>query len=160
MIFVAVGTQKFQLNRLLKEIDNLIEKGVIKEDVFAQIGESDYFPQRYDYEKFINKEQFEEKISGCDILITHGGVGTIVAGLRNNKKVIVFPRLKKYEEHVDDHQMEIAEAFSQKNYVIKCEEAQELEDAISECRIRDFDAYESQRSLMVSKIRQFLDSME
>ena len=159
MIFVAVGTQKFQLNRLLKEIDNLIENGVITQEVFAQIGESDYIPQKYGYEKFINKEQFEEKISQCDILITHGGVGTIVAGLKRGKKVIVFPRRAKYAEHVDDHQLEIAEAFSQKDYVIACEEAADLESAVAECTTRQFAQYESERELMLGVIRNFLDTI-
>ena len=40
MIFVAVGTQKFQMNRLLEEIDNCIEGRDITEKVFAQIGNS------------------------------------------------------------------------------------------------------------------------
>jgi len=158
MIFVALGTQKFQLNRLLKEIDNLIEKGVITEEVFAQIGESNYIPQRYEYEKFMSKEQFEEKISGCDILITHGGVGTIVAGLKRNKKVIVFPRLKKYGEHVDDHQLEIAKSFSQLNYVLECDDADDLEKVFCESEEEKFSRYVSQREIVVGTIREFLDT--
>ena len=30
MIFVAVGTQKFQFNRLLKAVDALVEQGQLK----------------------------------------------------------------------------------------------------------------------------------
>lgn len=45
MIFVVLGTQKFPLNRLLKEIDDLVGSGKITEPVFAQIGWSDYIPQ-------------------------------------------------------------------------------------------------------------------
>lgn len=37
MIYVAVGTQKFQFNRLLRNVDDLIESGVISEPVFAQV---------------------------------------------------------------------------------------------------------------------------
>ena len=36
MIFITLGSQKFQFNRLLKKVDDLIESGVIKEEVFAQ----------------------------------------------------------------------------------------------------------------------------
>ena len=159
MIFVALGTQKFQLNRLLMKIDDLIEEGIIKDEVFAQIGESDYIPQRYEYEKFTNKEQFEGKISQCDILITHGGVGTIVAGLKRNKKVIIFPRLKKYGEHVDDHQLEIANSFSQLNYVLECDDADDLEKVLCECQEKEFSQYVSQREVVIGTIQEFLDTM-
>lgn len=159
MIFVALGTQKFQMNRLLKSLDNLIERNIITDNIFAQIGESDYIPKRYEYSPFMNKEKFEEKISECDILITHGGVGTIIAGLKKNKKVIVFPRLKKYGEHVDDHQLEIAKSFSQLNYVIECDEADELERAICECAKKEFNQYVSQREVVVETINDFLNTI-
>ena len=45
MIFITVGSQKFQFNRLLEQIDLLIENKIIKEEVFAQIGSSDYIPK-------------------------------------------------------------------------------------------------------------------
>ena len=47
MIFVTLGSQKFQFNRLLIEIDRLIEEGKITEKVFAQTGYSDYKPKNY-----------------------------------------------------------------------------------------------------------------
>lgn len=42
MIFITLGSQKFQFNRLLKALDDLVEEGAIQEEVFAQIGYSDY----------------------------------------------------------------------------------------------------------------------
>ena len=55
MIFVTLGTQKFQLNRLLKQLDKYIEQGQITDKVIAQIGYSDYLPKRYEYIDFLNK---------------------------------------------------------------------------------------------------------
>ena len=88
MIFVALGTQKFQFNRLLQMIDQLLVDGKITEPVFAQIGNSDYAPQNFQYASFLDKREFEEKIEECDVLITHSGVATIIAGLKNEKKVM------------------------------------------------------------------------
>ena len=85
MIFVVLGTQKFPLNRLLKEIDDLVGSGKITEPVFAQIGWSDYIPQNFAFERFLEKSSFEEKIAECSMLITHSGVGTIVTGMRYGK---------------------------------------------------------------------------
>ena len=45
MVFITLGSQKFQFNRLLRAVDELIEKKVIQEDVFAQTGYSDYEPK-------------------------------------------------------------------------------------------------------------------
>ena len=69
MIFVTLGTQKFQLNRLLKQLDKYIEQGQITDKVIAQIGYSDYLPKRYEYIDFLNKTEFDEMIEAhirCD----------------------------------------------------------------------------------------------
>lgn len=159
MIFVAVGTQKFQLNRLLRQLDELIEAGRINEPVFAQTGHSDYQPVHYEHTDFLNKEAFDEYISKCDVLITHSGVGTIIAGLKRKKPVIVYPRLAKYQEHVDDHQLQIAESFSEQNLVLLYEENSSLEQLIEEARTHSFAVYHSQRTNVVSTVRSYLNSI-
>lgn len=53
MILIAVGSQKFPFDRLIKEIDRLVETGVIKEPVFGQIGASTYEPLHYEYKRFL-----------------------------------------------------------------------------------------------------------
>jgi len=152
----VLGTQKFQFNRLLREVDRLIEQKKIDEEVFAQIGHSDYKPKNYDAVDFLDKDIFERKVSDCDMLITHSGVGSIISGINKGKPVIVVPRLKKYNEHVDDHQLEIAKAFSQKNYVMMCSEINDLEKIIEEARVHKFDKYFSQRKKTVETISKYL----
>ena len=93
MIFVSVGSQKFQFNRLLKKIDELIENKIIKDKVFAQIGVSDYKPKNYEYIDFMTQDEFSKKIEECSLLITHGGTGVIVNAVKKEKKVIATPRL-------------------------------------------------------------------
>ena len=94
MIFVTVGSQKFQFNRLLKEIDKLIEDKIIDSDVFAQIGVSDYIPKNYKYIKFLTSEEFNKYLNNCDMVITHAGTGVIVNAVKLEKKVIAIPRLE------------------------------------------------------------------
>lgn len=159
MIFVVLGTQKFPLNRLLKEIDDLVGSGKITEPVFAQIGWSDYIPQNFAFERFLEKSSFEEKIAECSMLITHSGVGTIVTGMRYGKPVVVFPRLKKYGEHVDDHQLEIAESFSELNYVLLCKEEDDLEDILKKCSTHKFDKFISKREKMITTITEYLKTV-
>jgi UDP-N-acetylglucosamine transferase subunit ALG13 len=132
LILLSLGTQDFTFERLLREIDRLIENGVIKEDVFAQIGYNDYKPKHYSAKPFTDFQEFDALLEECSFLITHGGTGTIVGGLKKGKKIIAVPRLKQYNEHVDDHQKEIIGYFSENKLIIGLDQVEELETAISQ----------------------------
>lgn len=154
MIFVTLGTQKFQFDRLLKYIDEQIENGKIKEKVFAQIGNSTYIPKNYQYKDFIDKDEFENKINESSLIITHSGVGTIITALNKDKPVIVVPRLAKFKEHVDDHQLQIAESFSKKNFVISNgENIDDLIENIKKSKKFKFEKYKSSNK----KIQKIID---
>ena len=159
MIFVAVGTQKFPLNRLLQQLDECVQSGKLTEPIFAQIGSSDYIPKHYDYQRFLDKEEYEQKISECDVLITHSGVGTIIAGLKRKIPTIVFPRLAKYAEHVDDHQLEIAQAFAQTNYVLMCAEDDDIAELVHKAKTHEFSAYRSQKQAALTAIAEYLQTL-
>ncbi len=156
MIFVAVGTQKFQFNRLLSALDELKKDQLLQEEIFAQIGHSDYLPQNHRYKDFLSKDEFDDNVKKCDLLITHSGVATIMAGLEYNKPVIVVPRLAKYGEHVDDHQLEIAEAFSRQKYVMMCGEYDDLAMLIRQKKTYAFSKYESQKENIIKTIREYI----
>ena len=160
MIFVVLGTQKFQCNRLLEKMDQLISEEIIKDKVFAQKGNSDYIPKNYEYIDFVEKAQFEDLMEQCDVLVTHSGVGTILSGKNHGKPVIVFPRLKKYGEHVDDHQLDIARAFGKKNLVFMCGENDDLGELIEKARKHPFDKYVSQRTRMIQLIEDYIKEEE
>lgn len=160
MIFVAVGTQKFQMDRLLEALDNLKNNGVIQEEIFAQKGCSTYTPSTYDAVDFLNREQFQEMIEKSKIVITHSGVGTIIKALNAGKKVVVVPRLSKYGEHVDDHQIQIANAFSSRNYVFMCMNLEKLSEVLHEIKDHTFDKYHSGNEKAIAVINKFLDSIK
>lgn len=118
MIFVSLGTNDKSFERLLKAIDNEIELGNIKDKVIVQSGYTKYSSNNMDIVDLMPMDMFNKCIKDCDILITHGGVGTILDGLKNGKKIIAFPRLSKYQEHVNDHQVEIIEEFYNSGYIL------------------------------------------
>ena len=159
MIFVAVGTQKFQFDRLLKAIDILIDDGLLDEEVYAQIGYSNHVPEHYHFDKMMDKSKYDSMIKKCDLLVTHSGVGTIVLGLKYSKPVIVVPRLKRYGEHIDDHQVQIADAFSDRNLVLKCEDTEDLIASIKEARSHRFDRYISKNDVVIREIESFLSGL-
>lgn len=160
MIYITVGTQKFPFDRLLKAVDLLAGSGEIKESIFAQTGYSTYQPKHYEYTDFLKKEEFDAYIARCDLLITHSGVATIIAGLKYKKPVIVMPRLVKYGEHVDDHQVQIADSFSAKNLLFKCGEEDMLGTFIVKAKVHRFDEYVSQRQKTVNVIRKFIKDIQ
>lgn len=126
MIFVCLGTQIFQMNRLLKELDRLIALGEIQEPVFAQTGKSDYVPQHFGYKAFITPDEYQKSVDEADMIITHGGTGAIVKALKAGKQTIAVPRLYKYGEHENDHQLQIVDFFTDNGYILKVSEMDEL----------------------------------
>ena len=157
MIFVTVGTQKFQFNRLFEYLDNKVANEKITDKIFAQIGNSTYIPKNYEYKKFLDKEEFENIIDRASIVITHAGVGTIIFSIKKRKKTIVVPRLKKYREHVDDHQLQIAKTFSNKEFVINNgENIEELLVNIERANEKKFNKYYSSNKKIQNIIEEFL----
>lgn len=152
MIFVTLGTQDKEFKRLLLEIERLIYIGVIKDDVVAQIGNTKFESNKMKIIKFTYQDEMEELIKSADIIITHGGVGTIIEGINLGKKIIAVPRLKKYKEHVNDHQLQIIQNFNDNGYIIGVNSVDEIEIALE--KIKDFipKKYKSNKQNFLDKL--------
>ena len=118
MVFVSLGTQDKKFPRLLEEVDKLIDEGIIKDEVIAQIGQTEYTSKNMKTFDFLNKEDVLKYMKESKYIITHGGVGTILDAITLGKKVIAVARLKKYKEHVNDHQLQIISEYEKLGYVI------------------------------------------
>lgn len=156
MIFITLGSQKFQFNRILIEIDKLVKEGKITQDVFAQIGYSDYKPKNYKYKEFLDREEFSKLMRLSRIVITHGGTGAIIGAVKQGKKVIAIPRLAKYGEHVDDHQVEITNQFKEMNLIESIDNVELLYNAISEIYKSEFNVYKSNTDRIIETIEKFI----
>lgn len=156
MIFVTLGSQKFQFNRLLVELDKLIEDGHIKEEIFAQTGYSTYKPKNYYYKEFLDREEFAEKMLECDKVITHGGTGAIIGAVKNSKKVLAVPRQSKYGEHVDDHQLQIINQFNDMNLIKGVQDVNEIYEGLKILNDVEFNEYISNTENIIKNIEEFL----
>ena len=105
MIFVTVGSQKFPFDRLIRQVDRMAEDRTITGEVVVQTGHSGYVPRFCRGRAFYDREEFGALLERCDILITHGGAGTMVEAAKRGKRIVAVPRLARYAEHVDDHQL-------------------------------------------------------
>lgn len=132
MIFVILGgVVEWDFSRLLINIDNLCEQKKINSDeIIAQIGHTKYEPKNYNYFKFVDKKDFESYIDEAEIIITHGGAGTLIQSLKKGKKIISFPRLGSEKEHLDNHQIEMSRKLEELGYLKLATNEHELFEAI------------------------------
>jgi len=158
MILVTVGSQKFQFNRLLEKIDELIDKKIITDKVFAQIGVSDYKPKNYEYTDFTTQDEFNKLLDESTIVITHAGTGVIVNAVKKEKKIIAIPRLAKYNEHVDDHQIQLIKQFEELNFIEPCYELDELENKLKEIKNKKYNKYVSNTATIIESIKTFIEN--
>ena len=128
LIFVTLGTQDKHFPRLLEAVEKLD----IDEKIIAQTGSTDFKSNKMEVHKFLSQDEFNKYMEEARIVITHAGVGTIIYGLSIDKTMIVAARLKKYGEHVNDHQLQILDTFSKDGYIIPLREFSELKNKIIE----------------------------
>lgn len=132
MIFVTVGTDPHNFNRLIEYIESLKLEKVIKEQVILQYG---YTPisqkvKGINYIDFCPSEKFRHYLKQADFIISHGGLGNILQAINLKKKVIVVPRIKKFNEHENDHQLEISEQLSLEKKVLLAQDKASLARSI------------------------------
>lgn len=156
MIFVTAGSQKFQFNRLLQYIDNLVDRGIIHEEIFAQIGFSDYKPRNYSYKDFLDRDEFIQKIRDSRIIITHGGTGSIMGAVKEGKKVIAVPRLSRYGEHVDDHQEQIIKQLIKERIIMGVNRMEEIVDVLEKADTFTALPYVSNTQAIIDSINDYI----
>lgn len=130
MILVVLGTQNNNFIRLLDKIEECIENEIINEDVIVQAGHTVYSSNKMKILDFISPSELDSLLSKASFIITHGGVGSIINSIKKGKKIIAVPRLSKYNEHVNDHQIQIVENFNANGYIIGITDVSDLPIAI------------------------------
>ncbi|NEG89964.1 PssE/Cps14G family polysaccharide biosynthesis glycosyltransferase [Bifidobacterium aerophilum] len=158
MIFITLGSQKFQFNRLLKAVDELVANGIIAEPVFAQSGYSDYQPKHYEFKNFLDRDEFAKRMDEANLVITHGGTGAIIGAVKKGKKVIAVPRLAKYGEHVDDHQLQLLKEFKQMDIICVCDDCSQLGHALDEVQHTEYRPFHSNTKTIIDSINGFIHS--
>jgi UDP-N-acetylglucosamine transferase subunit ALG13 len=124
MIFVTAGTQ-LPFDRLVKTIDNLASE--FKDARFVvQALKAKYTPVNVETFGWVTSVEFDEYIAEADLIISHAGTGTIISALLNKKPIIVMPRLTKYNEHRNDHQLATSTQMDKLNYIYVAYDEAEL----------------------------------
>lgn len=159
MILVLLGTQDKPFTRLLKEIDKLKNNKVIKEDIVVQAGLTKYKSKNMEIHGLIQIDELMKLMEKSDLVITHGGVGSILSALQLGKKVIAIPRLAEYGEHTNNHQIQIVNEFFNTGYILKCDNPSDLENVLKEVKKFKPQKYKSNNKKFVKLIEDYIDSI-
>jgi len=112
MIFVTVGNDFRNFDRLLGKMDEIAP--LIPNEIVIQRGYSRYLPKNTTCFDFISMDIAIEYIRKSELVVSHAGIGTIILCKEYGVPILIFPRRKKYGEHMNDHQMEIAKALEER----------------------------------------------
>ncbi len=154
MILVTLGTQEQKFYRLL----NYIESSNINDRIVVQAGGTcDYKSEKMEIFKFIDYEKMNKLINDADVIITHGGTGSILTPLKKGKKVIACARLQKYNEHINDHQKEIVTLFKDEGYILELDEENDLDDLMDEMKNFKAKKYISNTNRFITGLKKLID---
>jgi anti-anti-sigma factor len=118
MILVTVGTEQYPFNSLMDWISLLIREGIVNEEVVIQYGASTRLPDNVKVSKIIPEAQFKQLVEQASAVIAHCGEGSTLLLEEFDKPYILVPRTVKFHEHVDDHQLEMAEDLENQGVLI------------------------------------------
>jgi len=157
MILVMLGTQDKQFKRLLDAVQKQINKKKIKEEVIVQAGFTKYTSKDMKIFGYIPTEELKKYIKDASLIITHGGVGSILDGINNNKKIIAAPRLKEFGEHVNNHQLEIIGEFYKRGYILELKNFNNLDKVLVEAKRFTPNPFKSNNKNFISVLEEYIN---
>ncbi len=157
MIFVTLGTQDKSFERLLQAIEREIERGNIKEKVVVQAGYTKYESKNMEIMDLVSQDEFDKLMKECSLLITHGGVGSILTGIKYGKPVIAAARLKKYKEHNNDHQKQIIKEFGDLGYILELRDFNKLGKMIEKSKTFKARKFTSNTKNMINLVSTYIE---
>lgn len=162
-VFVTVGNDLHSFHRLIAEVDEIGRGNDL--NFAVQYGYSSHVPSHVAEScKFLSRDEFYERFLGADVIISHAGIGTVLDGIHHQKKLILVPRQKKFDEHFNDHQSEIAREVEGKyENIAVIYDTSTLKEVLGGLLQRDVDFPEPPRiaSLpLVKEIKEFIANEE
>jgi UDP-N-acetylglucosamine transferase subunit ALG13 len=137
----------------------LCKEKVICEEVIVQNGYTQFESQYMDFRPFLTQDELTNLYLNARLIICHAGTGSMLKGIKLKKKIIAIPRLAKYGEVVDDHQLEIINEFSKLNYIIPWTEDVSLKSLLSKVDSFEPEEYISRKKEIINYLNDFIDSL-
>ncbi len=125
LIFVTVGTHEAPFDRLVQRMDELA--GWTEEPVWMQIGSARVSPVRASHRRFFPTAEYRRLFRESRAVVSHAGVGTLLEASRIRKPLVCLPRLHRFGEHWDDHQLEICAELARSGTLQYVEKPEDLD---------------------------------
>lgn len=157
-VFVTTGSRSFPFDRLVRAVDeaDLASELPGGAEVFVQTGSSSYEPKHVAWASFLSRDEFGRRMGEADLVITHGGTGAIIAAVKRGKRVVAVPRLARFREAVDNHQVELVRQFEEMGLIKACVDLEGLAEAAAEATRMSFSPYRSNTEAIVQSIDEFI----
>ena len=133
LLFATVGAT-LPFDRLVKSVAALKARGDIPEDILVQTGIGGFVPGDIKTVETLGFGEVQALLKDADIVVCHGGTGSIITALREGCRTIVMPRLPALGEHYDNHQADITRAFATRGLVYEANSEEELAQALKAAR--------------------------
>jgi len=152
LIFVTIGMHTKGFDRLVKKMDEIA--GNIDEEVIIQTGGTSFKPQNAKWFDFTTEEEIKELCQKANVVVTHAAM-SILDAWEYGKPVVVVPRLKKYGEVIDDHQLDFAKELEKEGRVVAIYDVNMLEDALKRATFEPSKVAKDSR--LVNALKNYVD---
>jgi UDP-N-acetylglucosamine transferase subunit ALG13 len=132
-------------------------RGEIPEEVFIQTGSGGFMPEGLETVETLPFDQMQSTLRDADIVICHGGTGSLITALRQGCRIVAVPRLFSKGEVYDDHQAEITNAFAERGLIAVANTADELSAALKSVRAREPQSATSDPTQLIEHLQGLLD---
>lgn len=159
LLFATVGAI-LPFERLVNIVTEAKARGAIPEEVLIQTGVGAKAPANADSITLIETlpfDEMQERLRQADIVVCHGGTGSLITALRQGCRVVAIPRLFEYGEVYDNHQAEITEAFAARGYLAVAKTADELIEALELVRSRPPTMVTSDPAELIAHLNKLLE---
>lgn len=161
LVFATVGNPTQPFDRFVRWMDEQVGARMKKSEVLIQVGTSKVRPTHCQWIDFIPMDGFVEMVGRAQVVVCHGGQGSILTCLQSGKRPIIIPRLQKFDEHINDHQLEIVEEFSKRKLIDAVYEERDLHpQVLNRLRDRRGYTYKPHNKLMLNLVGRILSDIE
>lgn len=127
VILLTVGTQ-LGFDRLIEAIDAIAPALGMR--IVAQTGKGQYVPLNLEHRADFEPSEFRELVEDAELIVSHAGIGTVLAAGRARKPIVIMPRRAALSEHRNDHQLATARHLGSREGIVVAMDADELAPAI------------------------------
>lgn len=155
-LFATVGAI-LPFDRLVSSVAELKARGEIPEEVLIQTGNGGMAPDGLKTVETLSFDEIQAALRDADIVVCHGGTGSLITALRQGCRIVAMPRLFELGEVYDDHQLEITEAFTARGMIAMARTPEELSEALKTVRARPPVVATSDPAALIGHLNGLLD---